>query len=601
MPKTVHRWFHTMCLAAMAASSLIAQQQPGSQQRVVELFQQAQQAGQVNDDAKAAVLYHKILAIDPNIAEVWSNLGMALYHLRDNGGALTAFEKAQTLKPALLAPHLFEGKVLLDLGDAQKALVPLKAALLLSPNETETMLALGDAYASTHQYASAVSMLRKAAKQTPDSEDIGCRLAVTYLEWAATTGIKMRASGSPYGRLVTDEKLVTEHPELAEEAFRKTLDANPNLLEARLGFAYFLMSDRLSPKSLEASADLIDEASRSLPRNPDVIAASARLGVARGDFSRASERLNELIKIDPAFALANLDTLTAGLPLQMVQSISGQLNQVSSDLAAASESYSSQMSALQHVRSRRQLTSTEAAEFASAAWHLHRYDEAMSELSLQIHLTDAGEYWLLHTCAELGRQVLTATVDAHPQSVRSHLLLADLALQQDKNATARTEYETAIALRPDDPEIRLLYLRVLESAGDKDQAIEEAKRDASKFPENAGLSCEAGDLLLHLNSDPSGALPYLKHSIELDPKPEKPHIDLVDAYAELDQLDDAIREIGPVLGMDEDGTKHYRLAQWYRRSGRPAEAEKALATFMKLRAEKQKKDSEAAAKAVTLR
>ncbi len=584
MPIQLIRRAGIFSLVLFAAAPFLAEAQPAG--RVIELFQKAQQAEQSADYAKAAGLYREIVALDPQIAEVWSNLGMALYHSRKDSEAVSAFQRAAALKPSLLAPHLFEGEAYLDMGNAQKAIVPLKTALAMAPGQLETILALSDAYAAEHQFAASIHMLLNAEKQSPESEDIGCRLAVTYLEWATSIGAGLRDSPTLYGRILSDEKLAAEAPERAEPEFLKTVDSAPDSIEARLALANFLMRNPSSAVDLQASAEQINAASKRMPGNEDVLAARVRLAIAEKDYSLAVEKLKVLLATDQPYVLTNLNTLTAGLLPDLKQQISSQAQMPASPRAATAESYSSRMLVLEQIKSRRRLTEPEAVEYASAAWHLHEYDRALSSLIEQPHQSAAAQYWEFRACVSLGEMSLERTVDAHPESVRSHLLLADLAVQQNNFTTAQTEYQAAVALQPDNAEIRLPYIRFLEIAHELPQALAEAKQDAARFPTNAELNFQAGDLTLLSQGDTASAIQYLLRSIQEDPKPVKPHVDLADAYAQLNRIGDAIREINLVLSADDDGTMHYRLARWYRETGHPDEAGKALEACEKIKQEK---------------
>src|SRR5258708_999947 len=135
-----------ICFAALAwvfVPLLFSQPQTTtSPASIGELFQAARQAEHSEDFSTAVKIYREIVKQDPRIGEVWSNLGMALYHLDRNAEAVLAFEKAASLKPRLLAPHLFAGLAYLKMGAAQKALAPLKAALALEPGQPEARLAL---------------------------------------------------------------------------------------------------------------------------------------------------------------------------------------------------------------------------------------------------------------------------------------------------------------------------------------------------------------------------------------------------------------------------------------------------------------------------
>lgn len=565
-----------MVVGLVFASFAWAQQAATSRERVITLFQQAQTSEQAQDYANAADSYRSILKLDPGIAEVWSNLGIDLYRLQKDKEAIAAFDKAIALKPSLLAPQLFEGKAYLESGRPEKALEPLKRAYALAPGETQTLLALGDAFAKLHQFAPSIRVLRDAAKQDPDSEDVGSHLAVTYIEWATSIGIALKKSSGVYGKLLTDEDIATEHPDLAEGEFRKTIKSAPGIVEVRLALVRFLISNKPTAQSLQTARREMEAATQQAPRNPAVMGAAVRLAIAEGDFPQALAKLKSLSELDPAFTLASLDILTAGLPSSEAQEVSAQVH-VAKEEPAASDSYSSQLSALDRIRSHRSLTAHEAAEYASAAWHLRSYQTALLQLSGRPTLTDEEKYWLFRTCMELGERELERTVSAHPDSLRSHLLLADLALQQNDLGAARSEYQAALKLGADNPDVWLLYVRFLETARDPGQALQEAKRGATQFPDSAGLNFEAGDLILLSQGDPADAAHYLERSIQADPRPTRPHVDLAEAYARLGRFNDAIKEMNLVSAADIDGTMHYQLAGWYRQTGHPELAAKALA------------------------
>ena len=267
---------------------LVAGQSSDTRSRIVELFQQAHQAEESNDFSHAVGLYRSIVAIDPNLAEVWSNLGVSLYHEHQYKDAIVTFQRGIALKPELLVPHLFTGMAYLNLGEADKALGPLKAALAIEPNNQESILALSEAYAQTRQFATAVRLLQKALKRDPDSESLGSNLAVTYLDWAKDIGIALRRTPSVYGRLLSDRVRAANDAASADQAFRDTIALAPGSVEARLAYARFLMEGQSSTERLRASEEQVNAADRIFPGDLDVSAIEIRLAVARKDIPRAS-------------------------------------------------------------------------------------------------------------------------------------------------------------------------------------------------------------------------------------------------------------------------------------------------------------------------
>ena len=585
------RFFGSAIWFLVAVSYPAAAQTQETQTQIVALFEQAQQAEQAENLSSAATFYRKIVSLDPNIAEVWSNLGMALYRQDQFKESVVAFDRAATLKPALLAPHVFGGIAHLKLGEAEKAVGPLKSALAIEPYQPEATLALSEAYAKTRQFDASVRLLRKALERDPDSESLGSNLAVTYLDWAKDIGSALRRSPGVYGRLLTATIHAAIGAVSTEEDLRAIVAVNPGSVEARLALARFLIETQPTPERLRESDKQIEAARKISSEDLEVSADDVRLAVARDDLSRAFGLLQNLAQEDPEFTLTNLDALASGLPAESVLKIKQQAASMAASSNRSPNSYSSKFAALERVKSKRLLTATEDAEYASTGWHLHRYDEALSELVSRHRTDDQSLYWIFRVCKARGREVLEQTVNAHPDSVPSHLLLADFAVQRDDYREAKSEFETALALRPHDPDMMLRYVRMLETARETKQAQDEATRDATEFPLDAGLNFEAGELTLRSSGDAEAAVKYLERALQTDPGMVRARVDLADAYEQLQRLDDAIHEVERIAGTDDDGTLHYRLARWYRQTGRGEEAAKALESCKRIKEQKLKKET----------
>jgi tetratricopeptide (TPR) repeat protein len=478
----------------------------------------------------------------------------------------------------------------LNLDEPRKAVAPLKQALALSPRQPEAMLALGDAYARSLQFDASIRLLKTALQQDPDSESVRSSLAVSYLDWARDTGSALMRSLTLYGRLLSDRVRAAKDPESADTAFRETLAFAPNSVEAHLAFARFLMEVHPTAERLQASEEQIVEARKIAPHDLDVAVAGVRLAITQNDIPGARTLLRTMMQQDPAYILANLDALADGVPAEDALTIREQAASMAAQPGLAPDTYSPRLATLERIKSGRPLSAIEDEAYISSAWHLHRYDEAFSDL-VNRHRTDAvGQYWLFRTCEALGRDLLVQTVNAHPDSVRSHLLLADFAIQQGNFKTARSEYDAALSLRPHDPEIILLKVRLLETAKDNPQALQEAMRGAAGFPLHAGLNLEAGELMLRSNGDAEAAAKYLERALQADSRLVRARTDLADAYAQLQRFNDAIHQINQIISTDNDGALHYRLARWYRQIGNAEEADRALELCKKIKQKKLEKE-----------
>ena len=130
---------------ALAASTL-AVAQPDRDARFESLLAEAHEAQARSDFRGAAASYRQAVAIRPDIAELWSNLGLMQHQSGDYSQAAEAFRTALRLNQALFVPNLFLGLDLMQLnrprrGDCRTC----SAAGKLNPHDPQPALALGRA------------------------------------------------------------------------------------------------------------------------------------------------------------------------------------------------------------------------------------------------------------------------------------------------------------------------------------------------------------------------------------------------------------------------------------------------------------------------
>jgi tetratricopeptide (TPR) repeat protein len=88
-----------------------------------------------NDYVKASAEFEAALHARPNHPEAWLALGVARRARLDNAGALNAFRRAAELSPQDFHAQYELGSEYLSQGKPRQAVVSLKRALILSPND----------------------------------------------------------------------------------------------------------------------------------------------------------------------------------------------------------------------------------------------------------------------------------------------------------------------------------------------------------------------------------------------------------------------------------------------------------------------------------
>src|SRR5206468_1951996 len=95
---------------------------------------------------EAADFYKEAAALNPTCAGVFFNLGQALYYAKKYPEALDAYKKTIELNKNYYRAYVQIAKLMIDVKQPGDAIIPLKVALTIKPNDISLTLALGDAY-----------------------------------------------------------------------------------------------------------------------------------------------------------------------------------------------------------------------------------------------------------------------------------------------------------------------------------------------------------------------------------------------------------------------------------------------------------------------
>ncbi len=629
----------------LSGSSRAFSQNPGPsiQAKIVPLFKEARLAEQRRDFPEAAKLYDKILELDPNLAEVWTNKGLALYELSKHSDALAAFAKAAVLKPQLLVPHLFVGIEYLKLGQPEKAVGPLRSVLALEPHHPQATYELANAYIRMEQFELATGLYRDLVRREPEMEQARYRLGIAYLNWSKAAARELIDSSvpSPYGKILLAELQAAGGVyEDAEKNYRAAVAARPDLVEAHLALGRFCLDFQTVPEPIQRAHEQFAMAKDLDPRDPQLEIDLVRLALVQANFPEAVGHLKKVMQADLPYARKCLPELAVGLSQDTLKKIIAEASalqptptdyhrtataarmallyaaylelgdaaqtersrrdfeEVAKRLETAParpelKSYSGRLKQLDEAEHSRRVSLEERVDLAVCAWNVGEYDRALETLLgvLKRSRNDQALHWLSRICRSLARQTFLEAIRRNPNSYRAHLLLADLANDSHNTSRAAEEYQKAVSLGAADPEVHLLYIQFLTSKGRDREALVEALAAVEKFPPHPALNCELGKLLLKMRS-PQDAAPYFERALEADPTFQLARAGLADSFAARGETAKAIQEMKQALGADTDGSFHYRLGRWYQKTGQAKEASEAFSISTRLKEQRWKRDSE---------
>lgn len=141
----------------------------------------------------AVTALRKAVALDETFAEAHYLLGVCLRDLTRLPEALTAFERARTLAPAMVNARESLGELYGRLGRTRDRISQLEALSVLDPGPSR-VVALGLAYHRAGNTNRAVVILSDAAERFPDHPYAYVALGRVWLETAESTGDRVALS-----------------------------------------------------------------------------------------------------------------------------------------------------------------------------------------------------------------------------------------------------------------------------------------------------------------------------------------------------------------------------------------------------------------------
>ena len=187
-------------------------------------YLRAKVLSQQSDVAKAAAHLREAVALRPDFAEAWSDLGDARKTLLDDAGALAAFERAVALAPDDSVAQTRLGSQYFDEGKAHLAVAHLQEAARLDPTNQSTLYSLQRALRQDGQVAPADEIKQELAEllRNKDKDDQNLVAGIEL----NNQGADMERAGELRGAL---------------QKYRAALDLLPAHVGIRVNFAVALL------------------------------------------------------------------------------------------------------------------------------------------------------------------------------------------------------------------------------------------------------------------------------------------------------------------------------------------------------------------------
>ncbi len=608
--------FYLPLAILLAACCQVCSQQDHSLSRLESLLQTARESQQRGDDASAARAYREALSLRPDLAQLWSNLGLIQHEQKLYPEAIDSLQQAHRRDPSLFVPNLFLGIDLLQIGKTDEAMPYLVKAVQLKKDDPQVHLALGRGYRAQGKLALAASEFNRVIELDPQQSSAWFSLGLVYLDVVERDSRRMSSEyrSSAYAKALLAESLVKQaRYHEAADVYQDVLSSNskPPCMRSELGFIYLKQGD-VSKASAEYATETRENPACSL-----AILGNARVAIETGSYRDASATLTQLWERDHGFMHTDTALLTDGLPANALSSFTAFLALQHDSAAIPTDLYELLSAAFKGIPVSNKKASASAASSrlplhtVAESYAMGRYQECARQelpslntketsalrllascsfftgdyvlssdagvaLTTKPMFEDEGLYWSIRANEQLAFRALDRYQQLQPDSERTHLLLGDIYRQRRRNDDAIEEYKRALQLSPGDPAALLGLSTAYLLNGNYPATVETLRPALNRVPDDADMNLVMGEAFVESQQYADAEI-YLQRALSAKPQ-MIPHVHalLGRVYANSGRPADALEQLKMGLSSDEDGSIHYQLAKLYRQKGDSKDAAAAI-------------------------
>lgn len=450
-----------------------------------------------------------------------------------------------------------------------RAAEQFQKVLALDPTIVEAEVNLGLAYQSLFDYDSAVHHLTKALHERPNLLGPNLIVGMDYLKLGSAQ------KAVPYLRQAL--KLAPSNQD-AHEALASSYLAQEDFRSAAEQFRQIALLDSDKPDALfKLGHEYLDLAARLAYRGAHLYPDSAWGHRFLGDLLFQRERWDDAAK-EYQKAL-NVAPKQAGLHTALGNTY---LKQGKKDEAETEFRLERQLASL---KPRKDLAGSQLLQLGKEHFSAQQYQLAADALAQVQGINAENEeasYWLERTYQGQGAEAYAQLQESFPDSWRTHQLRAEGYALRQKFDEAVKELQTALDLRPNEPELHDALGEVYFDSQDNDAAERELEKALALDPSRTHALYLLGRLYVQ-ERETEKALPYLERAVRLQPDLAEANSLLGTAYLRMGQFAKAIPKLERAAASDHYGNVHYQLYEAYRKLGQPKLAQKELTLSQNLR------------------
>jgi tetratricopeptide (TPR) repeat protein/ADP-heptose:LPS heptosyltransferase/glycosyltransferase involved in cell wall biosynthesis len=254
---------------------------------------------------EAIACYRQALEIDPNLAETASNLGSALADAGETAEAIAAYDRALSLNPNCAAALINLGLAREAQGEVAEAMSCYQQAMQVDPNCAEAYLNLGICLEDAGDTVAAIAYYERAIAIKPDYLDALHNIAyalllegriadaILYYEQAATLQPDLAATLVGWGNSLQQQDKLDEAFAVCQQAIQEM----PSNAEAHgnLGIVFYKQG------KIENAIACYQQALSLKPDFPEALNNLGKAFEEQGKMSEAIDCYNRAIELKPGY------------------------------------------------------------------------------------------------------------------------------------------------------------------------------------------------------------------------------------------------------------------------------------------------------------
>ena len=288
---------------------LSAQNREDELQRLSEQARSSLAAKKWDEAAKAL---GELARRAPSVAQVHANLGLALYFEGKASEALTAFERARKLDPALPQVNLMIGLCDAELGHYEEAAAILAPAFGHPPDEEIGRLVglhLARSYTALKQFDRAAAVAEELVQRYPSDAEILYQVSRMHSDRSYTLMADLvraapDSAWTHYANGQVQESI--ERFAAAEQEYRKAIERDPRLAGAHYHLGRVILSISRTPESVRRAQHEFEQELAVSPTNADAEYELGEIEREHGNLEEAIAHFTRAIRYHPQFVEAQV-------------------------------------------------------------------------------------------------------------------------------------------------------------------------------------------------------------------------------------------------------------------------------------------------------